>query len=111
VQFEGYEQKQATYAEAVQRARELHAWAIMTLNDTYLGDKYDSEKYQWGDAAANPTGECVLVTLSGPGLQTWKKSVDYQRSRDGLSFGKCVEEDNAFVGLLGDWSLSGQRVN
>ncbi len=105
VSFEGYEQKEAAYAEAVRVGRELGACAIVTLNDAYLGkDKYDPEKYQWGDAAANPSGECVLVTVSGPGQENWQKQVTYQRGPDGITFGEVFEESNAFIGVLGEWS-------
>jgi len=109
--FSGYEQKESAYGEAVQKARELGALAIVTLNDAFIGDKYAPENYEWGQAAADPKGECIFVTLSGPGLENWTIEVEYRREPGGLVFSPPTEEEKSFIGLLGDWSKKGQRVN
>ena len=111
VQFEGYEGKEAAYCEAIRQAQELGARAIITLNDAFVGDKYEPDKYQWGDAAADPKGECIFVTVSGRGIENWTKEVKYHRDENGLKFDKATEENKSFIGFLGDWARSGQRVN
>jgi hypothetical protein len=111
VSFSGYEEKEATYDEVVQKAREISALAIVTLNDAYIGDKYDADKYEWGKAAADPKGECLFVTISGPGLENWTKEIEYRRGPDGIVFSPAEEERNSFIGMLGEWSRKGQKVN
>jgi len=86
--------------------------AIVTLNDAYVGTKYDpDEEYEWGQVAADPKGECLFVTISGPDLENWTKEVQYRRGSDGLVFSSPVEERNALIGLLGEWSSNRQRAN
>ncbi len=113
VAFSGYEEKAATYDydEVVQKARELKAQAIMTLNDAFIGEQYDSAGYEWGQIAKNPKGECLFVTVSGPGLENWTKEIKYHRGTEGIVFSAPAEERNSFIGMLGDWSRNGQRVN
>jgi len=109
--FSGYEQKESAYDEAVQKAREFGALAIVTLNDAFIGDKDTPENYEWGQVAADPKGECIFVTFSGPGLENWTIEVEYRREPGGLVFSPPTEEEKSFIGLLGDWSKKGQRVN
>jgi hypothetical protein len=110
VSFSGYVEKEATYDEVVQRARELNAQAIVTLNDAFTGDKYAAD-YEWGQIAKNPKGECLFVTVSGPGLENWAKEIEYRRGPDEIVFSPSAEERNTFIGMLGDWSRKGQRVH
>ena len=112
VSFAGYEEKEAAYGEVVRKASELRAVAIVTLNDAYIGSKYDpDEGYEWGQVAAAPKGECLFVTISGPGLENWTKEIKYRRDPDGIVFDPPEEERNSFIGLLGEWSRKGQKVN
>lgn len=111
VSFNGYQEKEATYNEIVKKACELDAEVIVTLNDAFIGNKYDAATYEWGEAARDPKGECIFVTTSGPGLENWTKEVAYHRSKDGIVFSAATEEKNSFIGMLGDWSKQGQRVN
>jgi len=112
VAFSGYKEKEGTYEEVFQKAREGNAVAIVTLNDAYVGTKLDpDEEYEWGQVAADPKGECLFVTISGPDLENWTKEVQYRRGPDGLCFSSPVEERNALIGLLGEWSSNHQRAN
>ena len=110
VSFSEYEEKEAAYGEIVRKARELNAQAIVTLNDAFIGDKHDGD-YEWGEIGKNPKGECVFVTVSGPDLENWTKETEYRRGPDGIVFAAPAEERNSFIGILGDWSRKGQRVN
>lgn len=111
VSFSGYGEKESAYDEVVRKARELNAQAIVTLNDAFIGGKYDPEKYEWGQAAADPKGECLFVTISGPGLENWTKEIEYRRGADGIVFCPPTEERKSFIGTLGEWSRKGRRVN
>jgi hypothetical protein len=109
--FSGYEEKEAAYDEVVKKARELNAEAVVTLNDAFVGDKYDPEKYEWGQAAKDPKGEFLFVTVSGPGLENWTKEIEYHHGHEGIVFCPPEEEQNSFIGFLGEWSTKDQRVN
>jgi hypothetical protein len=113
VAFSGYEEKEATYNEVVKKAHELNANLIITLNDAFLGDKdkYETGNYEWGQVAADPKGECIFVSISGPGLENWTLEMEYRRQPSGVSFSSPVEERKSSVGFLGNWSKKGQRVN
>jgi hypothetical protein len=111
VEFDGHGEKEASYEEVVRKAHEIEAEAIVTLNDAYMGEKYDPATYEWGQAAKDPKGECLFVTISGPGLQNWTKEIEYRRGPDGIVFSPLEEESNSFIGFLGEWSRKGQRVN
>src|SRR5215475_3454705 len=80
VAFSGFEEKEATYEEVIHKAHELNVEAIITLNDAFLGDKdkYASGNYEWGQAAADPKGECIFVSISGPGLENWTMEIEYR---------------------------------
>jgi hypothetical protein len=108
VSFVGYAEKENTYHEVVQKAGELNALAIVTLNDAFIGGKYDPETYEWGQAAANPRGECLFVTISGPGLENWTKEIEYSRKPEGIVFATPTERRKSFIGKLGEWSEKGQ---
>jgi hypothetical protein len=112
VSFSGHEEKEATYGEVVGKARDLNALAIVTLNDAFLGDKCDPEKYVWGQAASNPKGECILVTISGPGMKNCTKEIEYHRTPEGIEFEASTEDEDSSIGILQEWSsLKAQRVN
>jgi hypothetical protein len=102
VSFAGSEEKDATYREVVQRAREVDAHAIITLNDAYVGDESSSTGYEWGQIAKDPKGECLFLTVSEPGLENWTKEIEYRREHDGIVFSPPTEELNSFIGMLGD---------
>lgn len=111
VSFSGYEEKEAAYDEVVRKARELEAEALVTVNDAFVGGNCDTEKYEWGQAAKNPKGECLFVTVSGPRIENWTKEIEYRRGPEGIVFSPPEEEQNSFIGFLGEWSKKGQRVN
>ena len=113
VSFSGFEEKEATYEEVVHKAHELNAQAIITLNDAFLGDKnkYETGGYEWGQAATDPKGECIFVSVSGPGLENWSMEVEYRRGPNGPVFSAPAEDRKSVIGLLGEWSRKGERVN
>jgi hypothetical protein len=102
--FNRYQEKETTYDEIVKKARELNAEAIVTLNDAFVGAKYDPATYEWGQAARDPKGECIFVTVSGPDLENWTKEIEHHRETDGIVFSRATEERQC-------WSRKGQRVN
>ena len=112
ISFQGYEDKHATYAQVVQEAHALQATAIVTLNDTYVGDKYDPETYRWGDVAKNPKGEMIMVTISGPSIENITIEAPYFRGPTGISFGANEQERGTVLGILPGWATSkGERIN
>ncbi len=103
VRFERPEQKQAAYEEVVAAARQHQALAIVTLNDAYYSRKVDKESYYPGKLAAEGASECITVVVSGPDFAPWGMTVPYERTKDGIRFGKEEESSDIQVGLLPDW--------
>ena len=112
VSFTGYDEKEATYQDVVRTAQEINARALVTLNDAYTGDPktFDPATYEWGQLAANHKGECVFVSVSGPGLENWSKEVQYRRENGRIVFSEPEIERMSFLGLLQNWAKKGQRV-
>ena len=103
LQFDGPEQKEAAYRGIVAKARELNALAIVTLNDAYF-QKEDADRYYPGKLAAERAPECILITVSGPGMETWNLTTPYQRTPDGFVFSEPMESSGSTLGLLAGWA-------
>lgn len=103
VRFERPEEKEAAYAEVVAAARQQNALAIVTLNDAYYSRNIKAEDYYPGRLAAEGASECISVVVSGPDFAPWGMSVPYDRTKEGIRFGKEEESSDIQVGLLPDW--------
>jgi hypothetical protein len=92
LQFENAEEKLSVYSEIVRAANERGARAIITVNDANLGDP-----------TTNAITECIYLSVSGPGMQTWSIAVPYKRDDDHIDFGTASETVGDMLNLLPGW--------
>ncbi len=107
VQFENPEQKERAYREVVEEAKRRKSLAIVTLNDArYSTDasKEFLECYYQGKLAEERSPECIVMTVSGPGVANWNLTLPYQRTEKGIVFGQIQENDEVQINLLGSWA-------
>lgn len=105
--FESPEEKRTVYGQIVEEARAAHALALVTLNDAYYHAKPAAEwldSYQQGQLAAEQSAECINITISGPGIQTWDIRLPYSRTAEGIRFGAVEECVGGKLGLLEGWA-------
>ena len=113
IAFADHEEKPAAYRELVKAAQEAGASALITCNDAYWSTKAGSEDvegYYPGKLAAEGARECIMLTVSGPGIQTWCVDVPYVRSGKKIEFSKATESFGQAVGFLQGWAQEGVRV-
>ncbi len=105
--FESPEEKRTVYGRIVEEARAANALAIVTLNDAYYHAKPTAEwleNYEQGQLAAEQSAECINITVSGPGIQTWDIRLPYSRRAEGIRFGEVEECVGGKLGLLDGWA-------
>lgn len=105
--FESPEEKYAVYRRIVEAARAAHALAIVTLNDAYYHNEPTREwleTYHQGKLENDRSAECINITVSGPGIQTWDIRLPYSRTAEGISFGAVEESTGGRLSLLEGWA-------
>ena len=110
--FQTQEEKEDAYRLLVESARAHQALAIVTLNDAhYRSDPGGQTRavYYPGKLAAEGAAECILLTISGPGIASWEVRIPYQRGTEGLAFGETEESNDIQLNLLGDWASRPSR--
>ena len=114
VTFADQEEKPAAYAELIQAAREANAAILITCNDAYWKNNArpeDLEGYYPGKLAAEGARECIMLTVSGPAIDTWCVEVPYERTASGIEFGESLESSGQEIGFLQGWAGSKRAVN
>lgn len=104
--------KAAAYSELVYAARTAEAAALITCNDAFWKDNADPqyvEGYYPGKLAVEGAKECIMLTVSGPLLETWCLEVPYQRSENEIKFGAQRESSGDQVGFLEGWTTGKPR--
>ena len=105
--FKNQEEKERAYRDLVETARAHQALAIVTLNDAHYRPDPSGETravYYPGKLAAEGAAECILLTISGPGIASWEVRIPYQRGTDGFTFSEAEESNSIQLNLLGDWA-------
>ena len=114
ITFRDQDEKTVAYDDLVKAAKAAKADALITCNDAYWKDKADRnyvEGYYPGRLAAEGAKECIMLTVSGPLMETWCLEVPYERSREGIQFGAAVESLGEDLGFLMNWASAKPRVN
>jgi hypothetical protein len=111
IQFEEYEQKLDEYDKAVEFARSKGAFAIVTLNDAFLGDSEDAEGYYPGKFKELKKREGIYITVTGPELRNWSLTGIYERQGKRFVFGKMEEDFGGDVNFLQNWPANFKSVN
>ena len=114
VTFADHDEKPAAYAELVQVAKDANAVVLITCNDAYrknqAGPEY-LEGYYPGRLAAEGAPECIMLTVSGPAMETWCVELPYKRTAEGIEFGEATESLGDEIGFLQGWAGSKRPVN
>ena len=103
-----WEFKHEAYGRLVEKARELRAEAIVTLNDAYWGDVPDDEYYQ--GKLAEEGRECIWVNVARPDNTTISLQAKYKRIDDKIVFEPTEEARGTKVNLLGSWTKELKEV-
>ena len=114
IKFRDQDEKTTAYSNLVKAAQIANASALVTCNDAYWKDKADRqylEGYYPGKLAVEGAKECIMVTVSGPLIETWCVEVPYQRSKEGIKFGAHAESFGEQIGFLEGWSAGKPRIN
>lgn len=110
--FRDEEEKRAVYGKIIEIARRENAYAIVTLNDAYIGDGSDDpESYYPGKLEAEGAEEAIVLTLSGPAIPTWCLTQRYTRTDKGVEFGKLSEDRGTQMTLLEGWATENPKIN
>jgi hypothetical protein len=107
IQFKDQNEKSCVYSKLVELAKEKSAKAIITINDAQVTEptqKDNAEPQQ--KSTERGSKECLYMTISGPGIQTWTVSVPYYRATSGIIFGKQFETTSDILNLLPGWGNS-----
>jgi hypothetical protein len=114
IEFAGHEEKTAAYDALVKFAQSENALAVITCNDAFWSKNAgpeDVEAYYPGKLAAEGrASECILVTLSGPGIRNWSIEVRYERSESEIRFGEPYEESGGEIGFLEGWASGAPKL-
>ena len=105
--FEDEESKQAAYEHLVEFARAKNATVIVTLNNAWgRAAKYPGELDDIGPGELNSTNAKahLLLTISGPGMNSQALEMEYEINGDEVRFGPLTIMESATVSLLPGWS-------
>ena len=114
MEFAEHDEKTAMYNALTRFAQTEHATALVTCNDAFMSNDAGpdaAETYYPGKLAAEGARECIMLTVSGPGIRTWCLEVPYERERNEIRFGDVVEESGGQLGLLEGWASVESKVH
>ena len=104
--FEDWESKHAAYSAIVERAKANQAVLIITVNRARTAKATENrtlETYEWGDLKSGNSDPCILLTASGPGLQSCSLEIPFSILGAEVSFGKPGWMFDLELNLLPDW--------
>jgi hypothetical protein len=113
VTFNDHKEKEIAYRDLVKIAQAAQATALVTCNDAYWKHNADRdyvEGYYPGKLAVEHAKECVMLTVSGPSIETWCIEVPYERSETEIQFGPQAESFGEELGFLEGWRSENPRV-
>jgi hypothetical protein len=113
VEFDDHVQKETAYAELVTAAKTAPAIALLTCNDAYWkksAGSADLDDYYPGKLAAEGAKECIMLTVSGPSMQTWCVDLPYDRVDKAIRFGEPSESLGEEIGFLENWRTGTARA-
>ena len=114
VNFADHDEKTRVYSAVIEKAKGQGAVALITVNNGFMLDDFDTdqlESYYPGKLAAEGSSECIMLTVSGPGVQTWQVILPYERNVDQIQFGEISEEFGGELGLLEGWASDNPKVH
>jgi hypothetical protein len=113
VSFANHDEKPGVYSDLIADAKNEGAVALITCNDALWSNNAgpkDVEGYYPGKLAVDGAKECIMLTVSGPAIQTWSVDLPYQRIDNGIEFGDAREQIGGEVGFLEGWASQQPKV-
>ena len=102
VEFENEAEKIDVYSAIVDRAKQNHAAAIITINTSF--ERADAlPDYRWGDLERSGAHRAITLTISGPSLESCSLSLPFSIENGSVKVGEAPEFEPAVVGLLPNW--------
>lgn len=101
-EFDNEEEKIDAYAAIVDRAKENHASAIITMNTSFVRSDVLSD-YRWGDLEHSGAPRAITLTISGPSLEPVSLSLPFSVEDGSVNIGEISDFVPAVVGLLPGW--------
>lgn len=101
-EFDNEEEKIDAYAAIVDRAKENHASAIITINTSFVTSDALSD-YRWGDLEHSGARRAITLTISGPALEPVSLSLPFSVEDGSVNTGEMSDFEPAAVGLLPGW--------
>jgi len=105
--FEDEDSKIAEYSAIVEAAKMKNAVLIVTVNSARTkADPTEEEmdSYRWGDFDRTNSRSCILLTASGPGLQSCSLTLAFDIKGGRVEFAREPELMNEIqLNLLPDW--------
>lgn len=87
-------------------AKEHKATVIITINNAWTLQRRfldDLEAYQWGDFDETNSDPCILVTVTGPGAESYSLELPYKLHGEQVAFGEVATLQRSVVTLLPEW--------
>jgi hypothetical protein len=113
VSFSNHEEKPGVYADLIEAAKNENAIALITCNDALWSNNAEPEYvegYYPGKLAVDGANECIMLTVSGPAIETWALEIPYERIGNTIKFGDACEEADGEVGFLEGWASEQPKV-
>jgi hypothetical protein len=113
VSFADHDDKPGVYSDLIEAVKNEGATALITCNDALWSNNAgpkDVEGYYPGKLAVDGAKECIMLTVSGPAIQTWSVDLPYQRIDNGIEFGDAREQIGGEVGFLEGWASQQPKV-
>jgi hypothetical protein len=105
--FEDEKSKIAQYSAIVEAAKSKDAVLIVTVNSARTMSnptEAEMESYEWGHLDARNSGSCILLTASGPGVQSCSLELGFEIKNGKVEFDAKPDETNRIqLNLLPNW--------
>jgi len=114
VSFANHDEQRGVYASLIEAAKKDGAVALITCNDALwsnnAGPEY-VEGYYPGKLEVEGAKECIMLTVSGPAIETWALEIPYERIGRTIEFGDACEEAAGEVGFLEGWVSGKSKIH
>ena len=101
-EFESENEMIDAYAAIVERAKDNHAFAIITINTSFVSSDAPSD-YRWGDLERSGAQRAITLTISGPSLEPSSLSLPFSVENGSVNLGEISDFEPAVLGLLPGW--------
>jgi hypothetical protein len=100
--FEDQSAKETAYRALVQFAKEQQADVLVTLNEAWYGEKVPISELYPGKLQEDDGKEVILLTVSGPSMQSYSYSIPFKRRDGTIDFSETrLSRDNSMHFLEG----------